>query len=41
MHLQYFLLRQFIMGIPNELEEAAVMDGASPIKSILECHTTT
>ncbi|WP_396426737.1 carbohydrate ABC transporter permease [Lederbergia sp. NSJ-179] len=27
-----FLLRQFIMGIPNELEEAAVMDGANPIK---------
>ncbi|MBS4200223.1 carbohydrate ABC transporter permease [Bacillus sp. FJAT-49732] len=27
-----FLLRQFIMGIPNELEEAAVMDGASPVR---------
>ncbi|GIN71430.1 sugar ABC transporter permease [Bacillus sp. J14TS2] len=27
-----FLLRQFIMGIPNELEEAAIMDGANPIK---------
>ncbi|MBS4205146.1 carbohydrate ABC transporter permease [Bacillus sp. FJAT-49754] len=27
-----FLLRQFIMGIPNELEEAAVMDGAGPLR---------
>lgn len=27
-----FLLRQFIMGIPNDLIEAAVMDGANPIK---------
>ncbi len=27
-----FLLRQFIMGIPNELEEAAVMDGANPVR---------
>nr|WP_255452269.1 carbohydrate ABC transporter permease [Sporosarcina sp. ANT_H38] len=27
-----FLLRQFIMGIPNELEEAAVVDGANPLR---------
>jgi len=27
-----FLLRQFIMGIPNDLEEAAVVDGANPLK---------
>lgn len=27
-----FLLRQFIMGIPNELEEAAIVDGANPIR---------
>lgn len=27
-----FLLRQFMMGIPNELEEAAVMDGANPLR---------
>ncbi|KRG12448.1 carbohydrate ABC transporter permease [Lederbergia galactosidilytica] len=27
-----FLLRQFIMGIPKELEEAAIMDGANPPK---------
>ena len=27
-----FLLRQFIRGIPKELEEAAVMDGANPFK---------
>lgn len=26
-----FLLRQFIMGIPKELDEAATIDGASPI----------
>ena len=27
-----FLLRQFVMGIPNDLEEAAVIDGANPLK---------
>lgn len=27
-----FLLRQFIMGIPKEMEEAAVMDGANPLQ---------
>lgn len=27
-----FLLRQFIRGIPRELEEAAVMDGANPLR---------
>lgn len=27
-----FLLRQFIMSIPRDLDEAAVIDGASPIK---------
>jgi len=27
-----FLLRQFIRGIPNELEEAAVIDGANPLR---------
>ncbi len=27
-----FLLRQFIRGIPKELEEAAVMDGANPFR---------
>lgn len=27
-----FLLRQFIMGIPKELEEAAVVDGANPLR---------
>ncbi|GAB2557604.1 carbohydrate ABC transporter permease [Gracilibacillus alcaliphilus] len=27
-----FLLRQFIRGIPRELEEAAIMDGANPIR---------
>ncbi|GIN59525.1 sugar ABC transporter permease [Lederbergia ruris] len=26
-----FLLRQFIMGIPKEMEEAAVVDGANPL----------
>lgn len=26
-----FLLRQFIMGIPKELDEAATIDGASPV----------
>ncbi|PAD09866.1 sugar ABC transporter permease [Shouchella clausii] len=26
-----FLLRQFMMGIPKEMEEAAVMDGANPL----------
>jgi multiple sugar transport system permease protein len=25
-----FMLRQFMLGIPKELEEAAIMDGASP-----------
>ena len=27
-----FLLRQFVMGIPNELEEAAIVDGANPLR---------
>lgn len=27
-----FLLRQFIMGIPRELEEAAIVDGANPLR---------
>ncbi|WP_240511905.1 carbohydrate ABC transporter permease [Paludifilum halophilum] len=27
-----FLLRQFIMGIPRELEEAAIVDGAHPLR---------
>ncbi|KAF6614666.1 carbohydrate ABC transporter permease, partial [Paenibacillus sp. EKM208P] len=27
-----FLLRQFVMGIPRDLEEAAVMDGAGYIR---------
>ncbi len=27
-----FLLRQFIMGIPKEMEEAAIIDGANPIQ---------
>lgn len=27
-----FLLRQFFMGIPNQLDEAAEIDGASPIQ---------
>lgn len=27
-----FLLRQFVMGIPNELEEAAIVDGANPFR---------
>ncbi|RLT44965.1 MAG: carbohydrate ABC transporter permease [Chloroflexi bacterium] len=30
-----FLLRQFIMSIPRDLDEAAVIDGASPIKVLL------
>src|SRR5690625_90998 len=27
-----FLLRQFVMGITNDIEEAAVIDGANPLK---------
>jgi len=27
-----FMLRQFMLGIPRELDEAALMDGASPLK---------
>lgn len=30
-----FLLRQFFMGIPREMEEAARIDGAGPIKTFL------
>lgn len=31
-----FLLRQFMKGIPDELEEAAMVDGASPVRSYLQ-----
>ncbi len=30
-----FLLRQFIMGIPRELDEAAMIDGANPLQTLL------
>ncbi|MEP7288125.1 MAG: carbohydrate ABC transporter permease [Chloroflexota bacterium] len=30
-----FLLRQYFMGIPNEMDEAAKVDGASPIQTFL------
>jgi multiple sugar transport system permease protein len=30
-----FLMRQFFMGIPREMEEAAKIDGAGPIKTFL------
>lgn len=29
-----FLLRQFFMGIPRELDEAAMIDGASPLRTL-------
>lgn len=31
-----FLLRQFIMGIPREMDEAARIDGAGPIRTLFE-----
>jgi multiple sugar transport system permease protein len=31
-----FMLRQFMLGIPKELEEAALIDGASPIVSFFK-----
>lgn len=30
-----FLLRQFIMGIPREIDEAAMIDGANPLQTLL------
>jgi multiple sugar transport system permease protein len=30
-----FLLRQFFMGIPRDLDEAAMIDGAGPIRTLL------
>jgi multiple sugar transport system permease protein len=30
-----FLLRQFFMGIPREMDEAAMMDGAGPIRTLI------
>ena len=30
-HLQHFLLRAYIIGLPRELEEAAQIDGAVPL----------
>ncbi|MCV4600397.1 ABC transporter permease subunit, partial [Escherichia coli] len=29
-----FLLRQFFMNIPRELDEAAMIDGASPLRTL-------
>lgn len=31
-----FLLRQFIMGIPREMDEAACVDGAGPIRTLFQ-----
>ena len=30
-----FLLRQYFMGLPHELDEAAMMDGASPLRILI------
>lgn len=30
-----FLLRQYFMGIPKELDEAAMMDGANPLRTLI------
>jgi multiple sugar transport system permease protein len=30
-----FLLRQFFMGIPRDLDEAAMLDGASPLRTLV------
>lgn len=30
-----FLLRQFFMGIPREMDEAAMIDGASPLRTLV------
>lgn len=30
-----FLLRQYIMGIPRELDEAAMLDGANPLRTLV------
>ncbi|HSH81114.1 MAG TPA: carbohydrate ABC transporter permease [Herpetosiphonaceae bacterium] len=30
-----FLLRQFFMGIPREMDEAAMIDGATPIRTLM------
>jgi multiple sugar transport system permease protein len=34
--LYIFLLRQFFMGVPNELEESAYMDGSGTIKTFIK-----
>ncbi len=33
-----FLLRQAFMQIPIEIEEAAIIDGANPLRSAVACH---
>jgi multiple sugar transport system permease protein len=30
-----FLLRQFFMGIPREMDEAAMIDGANPFRTLI------
>ena len=32
---EIFLLRQFIMSIPKEMDEAAMIDGAGPIRTLV------
>ena len=36
-----FLLRQFFLNIPNELSEAATVDGGEPFPDLLEYHHAT
>ena len=33
-----FLMRQFVLALPKELEEAAVIDGDEPLAHLLERH---
>ena len=36
-----FLLRQYFKSIPKDLDEAAMIDGATPLQNSVVCHHST